>query len=95
MTLSSVLERLLLSVLIDACVGRNIILTLVPLGHLTLHLERTKLRAGLIEPILRSGYNTAILAWLLDVTFSFFVCFVMLTPFLADFGEISHWIHIL
>ena len=70
-------------------------MTLVPLGHLTLDFERTKLRARLIKFILRNGYNTAILTCLLEVTFTFFVCFVMLAPFLVYFSEISNLIHIL
>ena len=95
MTLSSILERLLLCLLIDASIGWYIIMTLVPLGHLTLDFERTKLRARLIKFILRNGYNAAILTCFLEVTFTFFVCFVMLAPFLVYFSEISNLIHIL
>lgn len=70
-------------------------MTLVPLGHLTLDFERTKLRARLIKFILRNSYNAAILTCFLEVTFTFFVCFVMLAPFLVYFSEISNLIHIL
>ena len=95
LALWSVLERLFSRHLVYARIERNVILTLVPLSDLTLDLERAKLRAGLIEPILRDSHSAAILVRLFDAAISFFVCLVVLAPLLGDFREIRHRIDML